>query len=279
MTGNSISYLTLQRQYWGSVGRERHAVQRGAEEASALRLATKNRVFATGPVATKACDWHDGTFSCAGGGRRSTLPPTARPRPRGVLEGARNNQRSISRSTAKDALDRDPTTAAAVVRLLSFPSFRRRVRMESFGGAHVAPDRARTTRWPAAVMLSPDAKRCTADGASSAATCASSSRIDHRHGVAGHCKRCSRSRRRTRHRCMCLDSAAISSMHGWTKSGSPPAVVVVSPGGTLLETHPAPADAPMRCAFGDADLGSLYVTAADGGLYRARGIGRRGLKR
>jgi len=35
----------------------------------------------------------------------------------------------------------------------------------------------------------------------------------------------------------------------------------------------------MRCAFGDADLGSLYVTAADGALYRARGTGRRGLKR
>jgi hypothetical protein len=35
----------------------------------------------------------------------------------------------------------------------------------------------------------------------------------------------------------------------------------------------------MRVAFGDADLGSLYLTAADGGLYRATGIGRRGLKR
>ena len=79
---------------------------------------------------------------------------------------------------------------------------------------------------------------------------------------------------------MCLDSEGnIVACMGWNKSGSPPAVVVVSPGGTILETHPAPADAPMRCAFGDADLGSLYLTAADGGLYRATGIGRRGLKR
>jgi hypothetical protein len=35
----------------------------------------------------------------------------------------------------------------------------------------------------------------------------------------------------------------------------------------------------MRCAFGDAGLASLYVTAGDGGLYRATDTGRRGLKR
>jgi hypothetical protein len=35
----------------------------------------------------------------------------------------------------------------------------------------------------------------------------------------------------------------------------------------------------MRCAFGDAGLDGLYLTAADGGLYRAKGIGRRGLAR
>ena len=79
---------------------------------------------------------------------------------------------------------------------------------------------------------------------------------------------------------MCLDADGnIIACMGWQKSGASPALVVVSPGGTILETHPAPADAPMRCAFGDADLGSLYVTAGDGGLYRAKGIGRRGLKR
>jgi gluconolactonase len=79
---------------------------------------------------------------------------------------------------------------------------------------------------------------------------------------------------------LCLDSEGnIIACMGWKKSGCGPVVIVVSPGGTILETHPAPADMPMRCAFGDADLGSLYVTAGDGGLYRAKGIGRHGLKR
>ncbi|HTE15630.1 MAG TPA: SMP-30/gluconolactonase/LRE family protein [Burkholderiales bacterium] len=79
---------------------------------------------------------------------------------------------------------------------------------------------------------------------------------------------------------MCLDSDGnIICCMGWKKSGSGAVLIVVSPGGTILETHPAPADMPMRCAFGDTDLGSLYVTAGDGGLYRAKGIGRRGAKR
>jgi hypothetical protein len=54
---------------------------------------------------------------------------------------------------------------------------------------------------------------------------------------------------------------------------------VISASGTVLETHPVSADLPMRCAFGDSGLTSLYLTAADGGLYRATNIGRRGLKR
>jgi len=79
---------------------------------------------------------------------------------------------------------------------------------------------------------------------------------------------------------MCLDSDGnIVACAGWKKSGVGPMLYVVSPSGTILETHPAPADLPMRCAFGDAGLASLYVTAGDGGLYRARNTGRRGLKR
>jgi len=79
---------------------------------------------------------------------------------------------------------------------------------------------------------------------------------------------------------MCLDSDGnIIACMGWKKSGSAPAIVVVSPGGTIVETHAAPADMPMRCAFGDDDLTSLYVTAGDGGVYRAKGTGRRGLRR
>ncbi len=78
---------------------------------------------------------------------------------------------------------------------------------------------------------------------------------------------------------MCLDSDGnIICCMGWKKSGSGANIIVVSPGGTILETHEAPADLPMRCAFGDADLGNLYVSAGDS-LYRAKGIGRRGVKR
>jgi gluconolactonase len=79
---------------------------------------------------------------------------------------------------------------------------------------------------------------------------------------------------------MCLDSAGnIVACAGSKKSGAGAMIYVISPDGTILESHPAPADMPMRCAFGDAGLDSLYVTAGDGGLYRAQGVGRRGLKR
>lgn len=79
---------------------------------------------------------------------------------------------------------------------------------------------------------------------------------------------------------MCLDSEGnIIVCAGWNKGGVGPMVYVISPSGTILESHPAPADMPMRGAFGDAGLASLYLTAADGGLYRATATGRRGLKR
>jgi len=79
---------------------------------------------------------------------------------------------------------------------------------------------------------------------------------------------------------MCLDrDGNIIACMGWKRGGSGPALIVVSPSGTILEMHPAPADLPMRCAFGDAGLASLYLTAGDGGLYRARATGRRGLPR
>jgi len=102
-----------------------------------------------------------------------------------------------------------------------------------------------------------------------------------RHGVAGRCKTLltfAANERGIEGMCLANDGNIVACM-GWTKSGSPPVLVVISPGGTLLESHPAPADAPMRCAFGDADLGGLYVTAADGGLYRTTDTGRRGFKR
>ena len=79
---------------------------------------------------------------------------------------------------------------------------------------------------------------------------------------------------------MCLDSEGnIVACGGWRKAGPGPLIYVFSPTGAVLETHPLPGDAPMRCAFGDAGLDSLYVTDGDGSVYRAQGTGRGGLKR
>jgi len=76
---------------------------------------------------------------------------------------------------------------------------------------------------------------------------------------------------------MCLDSDGnIVACAGWTRSGPGPLIYVFSPSGAVQETHPLPGDMPMRCAFGDVDLASLYVTTAGGNLYRARATGRRG---
>ena len=70
---------------------------------------------------------------------------------------------------------------------------------------------------------------------------------------------------------MCLDSGHnIVACAGSRQSGPGPLVYVFSPGGVVLEAHPLPFDMPMRCAFGDADLCSLYVTSGDGGVYRAK---------
>lgn len=62
---------------------------------------------------------------------------------------------------------------------------------------------------------------------------------------------------------------------GWTQSGPGPMIYVFAPNGRVLETHPTPAK-PTNCCFGDADRRSLYVTAADGCVYRAR-TDRRGM--
>ena len=79
---------------------------------------------------------------------------------------------------------------------------------------------------------------------------------------------------------LCLDSAGnIIACAGWKKNGAGPLIYVYSPDGELLESHVAPCELPMRCAFGDAALDSLYLTAGDGCLYRARGTGRAGLAR
>ena len=78
---------------------------------------------------------------------------------------------------------------------------------------------------------------------------------------------------------MCLDSDAnIVACCGSRQSGPGPLVMVITPTGAVLESHPLPFDMPMRCAFGGADLGSLYVTSANGGVYRAK-TSRKGLQK
>jgi gluconolactonase len=79
---------------------------------------------------------------------------------------------------------------------------------------------------------------------------------------------------------MCLDSEGnFIACAGWKKAGVGPNLYVISPSGTILETHPAPADMPMRVAFGDAGLGSLYLTSGDGQLFRSKDTGKKGLAR
>lgn len=79
---------------------------------------------------------------------------------------------------------------------------------------------------------------------------------------------------------MCLDrDGNIVACAGWKKGGLGPMVYLISASGTVLGAHPAPSDLPMRCAFGDPDLGSLYLTASDGGLYRAKDTRLRGPRR
>ena len=69
---------------------------------------------------------------------------------------------------------------------------------------------------------------------------------------------------------MRLDSEGnIVATAGWLDSGPGPMIYVFAPSGRVLETHPFPIS-PTNCVFGDEDLGTLYVTAADGALYRAR---------
>ena len=76
---------------------------------------------------------------------------------------------------------------------------------------------------------------------------------------------------------MCMDiEGNIVACAGGTKSGPGPLVCVFSPSGAIIESHPIPSDQPMNCAFGDADLSSLYVTTTGGELLRARNCGRRG---
>jgi gluconolactonase len=76
---------------------------------------------------------------------------------------------------------------------------------------------------------------------------------------------------------MCLDSDGyIIAAAGSEKSGPGPMLYVFAPSGRVIETHPI-SEQPTKCAFGDNDLSTIYVTTEGGNLYRARDCGRIGL--
>ena len=79
---------------------------------------------------------------------------------------------------------------------------------------------------------------------------------------------------------LCVDSeGSVIAVGGSSKGASGSFVYVFAKSGELKEKQAAPADAPTRCSFGDADLGSLYVTTEGGHLYRAKDSGHKGVKR
>lgn len=76
---------------------------------------------------------------------------------------------------------------------------------------------------------------------------------------------------------MCLDAEGnLIACAGWERSGPGPVVYVFAPTGEILGSHRVPADMPVGCAFGGADLATLYVTTAAGVLLRVRDSGLRG---
>jgi sugar lactone lactonase YvrE len=79
---------------------------------------------------------------------------------------------------------------------------------------------------------------------------------------------------------MCIDAAgSLIVCAGADERGPGALIYVFSPTGRVIETQAFPDGGPMRCAFGGPGLGDLYVTSANGGLWRARNIGRTGFVR
>jgi sugar lactone lactonase YvrE len=76
---------------------------------------------------------------------------------------------------------------------------------------------------------------------------------------------------------LCIDSGGnILACAGWNRSGPGPMIYVFTTAGEIAGSHRVPADMPVACAFGDADLASLYVTTGAGELLRVRGSGLQG---
>jgi gluconolactonase len=78
---------------------------------------------------------------------------------------------------------------------------------------------------------------------------------------------------------MCTDSDGnVVVTAGSTKSGPGPMVYVFAPSGQVIESHLVPAEAPTNCAFGGADLATLFVTTEDGNLFQVTNTGRKGCR-
>jgi len=78
---------------------------------------------------------------------------------------------------------------------------------------------------------------------------------------------------------ICVDAAGnVIAVGGSSKGGAGATIYVFSAAGALADQQKAPCDVPMRVAFGDGDLSSLYLTAGDGKLYRAKDSGHKGVK-
>lgn len=79
---------------------------------------------------------------------------------------------------------------------------------------------------------------------------------------------------------MCVDSDGnVIVAAGSTDSGPGPLVYAFAPSGQVIESYVVPADKPTACAFGGADLSTLFVTTETGYLYQVKDTGRKGLVR
>jgi gluconolactonase len=79
---------------------------------------------------------------------------------------------------------------------------------------------------------------------------------------------------------ICVDSEGkVIAAGGSARGGAGAMIYVLSAAGALIDKQPAPCELPMRVAFGDAGLSSLYLTSGDGKLYRAKETGHKGAHR
>jgi len=78
---------------------------------------------------------------------------------------------------------------------------------------------------------------------------------------------------------MCIDKLGnLFACAGSNVSGPGPMIYLFSPNGAILSAQPFPVDMPTNCAFGDADLKTLYISTSSGSLYRVKDSGYEGHK-